>query len=293
MPVIDQRADIAIQTIVLATDFSLPSEKAAAYAKTLAHRFGSTVELTHVIDLSVATPSEGALIGLAVDEKRRESTEKLERLSRNFSGTRTRIKKLEAFSSSAAILKSAKDSMADLIIMGTASKHGLEKLVVGSTAETVIRKSTCPVLTVGPHVPAPPQDPLAFQKIVFATDFSEQAAKAAIYALSFAQDSGAHLYFCHVLGVRRPKDSEKPVLQASFERSLKKLIPQSAYDWCSPECVIEHGDTAEAILGLAERVQADLIVLGARKASFWLEYVETGVTPSILAAAKSPVLTVC
>ncbi len=38
---------------------------------------------------------------------------------------------------------------------------------------------------------------------------------------------------------------------------------------------------------------ADLIVLGARKSSFWLEYVETGVTPAILAAAKCPVLTIC
>ena len=130
--------------------------------------------------------------------------------------------------------------------MGTASKHGLEKLILGSTAETVIRRSTCPVLTVGPHVGAPPQDPLTFRTIVYATDFSGQAAKAAIYALSFAQDSGAHLYLCHVLGVSKPKGSEKPLLQASFERSLKKLIPQSAYDWCNPECVIEHGDTAEA-----------------------------------------------
>jgi nucleotide-binding universal stress UspA family protein len=292
MPVIDQRAEIAIQTILLATDFSTISETAAAYAKALAHRFGSMVELTHVIDLSVATHAESALVGLSVDEMRRESGEKLERLLQEFSGTRTRIKELEAFSLPEAILKSAKDSEASLIVMGTASKHGLEKLIVGSTAETVIRKSACPVLTVGPHV-APPQDPLAFRTIVCATDFSGQAAKAAVYALSFAQDSGAHLYLCHVLGVSKPKGPERLVLQASFERSLKKLIPQSAYDWCIPECVIEHGDTADAILGLAERVQADLIVLGSRKSSFWLNYIETGVTPAILAAAKCPVLTVC
>ncbi len=293
MPVIDERAEIAIQTIILATDFSPASEKAAAYAKALAHRFGSTVELAHVIDLSVASNSEAALVGLSVDEMRREGKEKLNQLLNTFSGTHTRIKELEAFSLPSAILSLVKDSEANLIVMGTASKHGLEKLMLGSTAETVIRKSTCPVLTVGPQVATPPHDPLAFRSIVYATDFSPQAAKAAIYALSFAQDSGAHLYFCHVLGVHEMKGSEKPVLQASFERSLKKLIPQSAYDWCSPECVIEHGDTASAILGLAERVQADLIVLGARKSSFWLEYVETGVTPAILAAAKCPVLTIC
>jgi nucleotide-binding universal stress UspA family protein len=95
------------------------------------------------------------------------------------------------------------------------------------------------------------------------------------------------------LGAHKPKGSEKLVLQASYERSLRDLIPPSAYDWCTPECVIEYGNTAEAILELADRVHADLIVLGARKASFWLQYVEAGLTPAVLAAATCPVLTVC
>ncbi len=293
MPAIDERPQIAIQSILLATDFSPVSDKAAGYAKALAHRFGSTVELTHVIDLSVATHSEGAVAELSLDAMRREGHEMLERLLHEFSGTKAKIREIEAFSLPEAILQSAKDSEASLIVMGTASKRGIEKIVLGSTAETVIRKSTCPVLTIGPHVSAPAQGPVAFRTIVYATDFSEQAAKAATYALSFAENSGAYLYFCHVLGVHKPKGSEKPVLQASFERSLRNLIPQSAYEWCSPEYVIEHGDTADAILGLADRVQADLIVLGARKSSFWLEYVETGVTPALLAAAKCPILTVC
>ncbi len=293
MPVIDKRAEIALQTILLATDFSATAEKAAVYAKALARRFHSTVELTHIVDLSSVAPSEVALVGMSVDETRRESEEKLELLVGHFSGLEAETKMVEAFSPADALLKVAKDSGTDLIVMGTTAKHGLEKLIVGSTAEAIIRRATCPVLTVGPHIAAASQDSLAFRTIIYATDFSTSAAKAATYALSFAQDSGAHLYFCHVLGVSEPKHSEKLVLEKSFERSLKRLIPPSAYDWCSPECVIVHGDSAEAILGLAERVQADLIVLGARKASFWLKYVENGLTPEILARAKCPVLTVC
>lgn len=293
MPIIDVRAETEIPIILLAVDFSASSQMAAAYAKALAHRFSSTVQLIHIMDLSLTIAVGTAPTALTIDEMRREGKEKLERLSREFPKNRTRIKEAEAFSVPEAILASAHDSKADLIVMGTTSKHGLEKLMLGSTAETVIREATCPVLTVGPQAAAPSHDPLAFQTIVYATDFSEQAAKAATYAFSFAQDSGAHLYLCYVLGVHKPKDSEKLLLQASFERSLKQLIPSSAYDWCSPECVVEHGDSAEAILGLAERVHADLIVLGARKANFWLKYIETGLTPSILAGAKCPVLTVC
>jgi nucleotide-binding universal stress UspA family protein len=57
--------------------------------------------------------------------------------------------------------------------------------------------------------------------------------------------------------------------------------------------VVEHGEAARTILDLAERVGADLIVLGARKSSFWLTRVERGLTPALLAEATCPVLTVC
>ena len=56
---------------------------------------------------------------------------------------------------------------------------------------------------------------------------------------------------------------------------------------------VEHGDAAKAILELAERVEADLIVLGARKATFWLTHVVHGLTPDLLAQATCPVMTVC
>ncbi len=219
--------------------------------------------------------------------------QQLEQLLLNFSGIQAKINILESFSLPDAILSSAQDSMASLIVMGTVSKYGLETLILGSMAETIIRKSICPVLTTGPHVEAPSQDPLAFRTIIYATNFSEQAAKEAIYALSFAQDSGAYLYLRHILRDIPLRGTEDPSLQTSFINSLRRLIPQPAYDWCNPECIIEHGDTANAILSLADRVHADLIVLGARKSSFWLDYIETGVTPAILASAKCPVLTVC
>ncbi len=59
--------------------------------------------------------------------------------------------------------------------------------------------------------------PWHFDQLSMQQTLDPQAAKAAIYALSFAQDSGAHLYFCHVLGVHEMKGSEKPVLQASLK----------------------------------------------------------------------------
>jgi nucleotide-binding universal stress UspA family protein len=139
---------------------------------------------------------------------------------------------------------------------------------------------------VGPHATTPGDAPLVFQNIVYATDFSAEAAKAAVYALSFAQDSGSHLYFCYVLGLQIDAAAKREFVEGAFQSALKRMIPESSYDWCSPKCVVEHGDAAKAILELAERVHADLIVLGARKASFWLTHVERGVTPDLLAQAS-------
>lgn len=48
------------------------------------------------------------------------------------------------------ILKFADENGIDMIIMGTHSRKGLDRIIFGSTAERVVRNSKCPVLTVGP-----------------------------------------------------------------------------------------------------------------------------------------------
>jgi nucleotide-binding universal stress UspA family protein len=295
MPVIGERVSVSVKKILLATDFSSASEKAASYARALARRFSSSVEIAHVFDPSIVTSYEEAIIGLMVKERQRIANENFERLRDDLSasGIDVRTTSPEGHRPSAGLLKVAKEHEVDLIVAGTHSKSGIERLILGSTAEQLIRNAECPVLTVGPNVKPPGDAPLAFQTIVYATDFSAEAAKAAVYALSFAQDSGAHLYFCYVLGLQTATSWKTEFVDGAFQSALKRMIPKSSYDWCSPECVVEHGDAAKAILELATRVQADLIVLGARKASFWLTYIERGLTPDLLAQATCPVMTVC
>lgn len=293
MPVL-QRVSVSIKNILFASDFSSASDSAAAYAKALALNYRSSVEIVHVFDPSVVTSYLEAILGLPVKERRHISNETLEQVQRDFAaaGIDAHTSLPESHRPHTAILALAKEHDTDLIVAGTHSRWGLERLVVGSTAEDLIRNAFCPVLTVGPHAQQPPDGPLVFRSIVYATDFSAEAAKAAVFALSFAQDSGAHLYFCYVA---RAQDTpaERKAHDTAFRASLKRMIPESSYEWCTPEAVVEHGDASEAILDLAERVHADLIVLGARNATFWLTHVEHGLTPDLLAEATCPVMTVC
>jgi nucleotide-binding universal stress UspA family protein len=295
MAVIQEPVAVSLQTILLATDFSRASERALEYAKALALRFGSKLELTHVFDPSVTTSWEAAELEIPPEERQQRCAMRLAELERTFfgSGLETTATVRGAHRPAGAILKIAEEENVDLIVAGTQSKVGIERLVLGSTAEQVIRGAECPVLTVGPKARMPGAGPLTFKTVVFANDFSDQATKAAVYALAFAEDSGARLYCCYVVNDEHRYAETRKALDEGFKRALKARIPESTYDWCSPECVVGHGDSAKAILDLAERVGADLIVLGARKSSFWLTRVERGLTPAILAEATCPVMTVC
>ncbi|OJV39529.1 MAG: hypothetical protein BGO25_01620 [Acidobacteriales bacterium 59-55] len=295
MAVIGNQVGLTIDRIVLATDFSEASESATGYAKALAKHFSSNLTLAHVVDLSIATRSEQAVVGLPINDMRRSSSENLERLLSDltFDGIHATAQTLESHNPAAAIVGLSEQLKADLIVAGTHSRHGLNKAILGSCAEGILRHASCPVFTVGPKVKAPPNGNIAFNRIVFATDFNSSTAEKAAVALAFAQDTRAKIYLCHVLERAEGDISETFALQIRFKSALQKLVPQATFDWCTPECVVELGEIAPHILGLARRVGADLIILGAKRSSSWFPHLADGVVGHVLANAECPVMTIC
>ena len=65
MPVL-QRVSVSVKNILLATDFSPVSEKAASYARALALNFRSSVDIAHVFDPSLVTTSLETVLGLSL-----------------------------------------------------------------------------------------------------------------------------------------------------------------------------------------------------------------------------------
>ena len=291
MTVLGNPVEVSLENILFATDFSESAETAKLYVQALAERYRSQVRVMHVVDLSAAFKAPDA--GLSIDVFRRIGGESLSRLKSELISERINVETVlcEAMDPAAEILQVAYDGSV-LLVIGTRGYKGLARLVLGSTAEQLIHQATCPILTIGPGVP-PPKLPLSFQRIVYATDFSLEAAKAGVFALSFAQDFGAHLYLCHVLpepaGIHQMNDYE---LNARFTGALQRLVPDVAREWCEPECVLEHGFAADGILLLAERVKADLIVIGTRKTSHWFDNFKTGVAFQVISSSRCPVLTI-
>ena len=292
MTILQKPVEVSLKTILFATDFSTSAETAKVYVQALAKHYGSVVRLMYVVDLGAAFMTPDA--GINIDFLRRLGGESLGRLRNDFSSEGIHVETIlsEATDPVKEILRATEDGSVDLLVIGTRAHKGLARLVLGSTAELLIHQARCPILTIGPEARLP-EKPVIFRKIVYATDFSIEAAEASALALSFALDSGAHLYICHVLpepdGTHQLDGQE---LTDRFTRALQKLVPDGARDWCEPECILEHGHAADGILLLAQRVKADLIVLGTRRVSHWFENFKSGVAFHVIGSARCPVLTI-
>jgi nucleotide-binding universal stress UspA family protein len=280
-----------LKRIVLGTDFSPLAERAATYARALALSFGASMDVVHVFDADVYLDDAEPRLK-TLDDRLQARSEKLDTLAKRFvaAGVQTKMELPMVRPGWNGLLKAAEADGADLIVVATRSKAQLKRVFVGSTVEELIRHASLPVLTVGPCVAAAAEGPLVFQRIVYATDFTPEADRAAQAVLLFAGHAGASIHVCHVVD-GRANGTEAPATEEVWG-NVRRLLDGSSLGDYGCEMEIAYGEPAEAILKLAERVNADLIVMGPRKHSFWLTHVKRGVTLEVLAQAKCPVLTV-
>ena len=100
-------------------------------------------------------------------------------------------------STASEILEQATGMPADLLVIGTHGRSGFERLVLGSVAERVLRKASCPVLTVPKGLPnAAPSGPALYKRILCPVDFSDSSLHALKYAISMAQEADGQLRCC-------------------------------------------------------------------------------------------------
>jgi|KBSMisStandDraft_5_1062788.scaffolds.fasta_scaffold242314_1 nucleotide-binding universal stress UspA family protein len=294
MLAVDNQIGLSLDRIVVATDFTSESEKALAYASALAMQYASRLTLAHVIDTSVTTPFPDAVIGLPLDELRHNSAENMERVLNDLGseGITAQGKTLEDRNPARAVVELSRKVDADLLVVGTHNRHGLRKLLYGSCSEGIFRSADCPVMIIGPNVSPKPLD-ITFRSIVFATDLQHDAAEKAAIALSFAKDEIADIHICHVIENRAESFTDAFQQQANAERALSNLLPDASCIWHTPKPSVLFGDVDQEVIKAAEAIDADLIVLGARRGMSWLNRFWDGVVEQIVAQAKCPVLTIC
>jgi nucleotide-binding universal stress UspA family protein len=164
-----------VKTILVPTDFSESSHAALEHATVLATAFKAKIVVLHVIESIAATMAETmrrvdtgamlknmsqspqvlevyALVRRAVEPALDKVVQDLRKAGVSAS------RELAEGSAYEQIVAHGRSAHADLIVMGTHGRRGVNRLFMGSVAERVVRLAPCPVLTVRPPHPgdAPP-----------------------------------------------------------------------------------------------------------------------------------------
>ncbi|MEI6640311.1 MAG: universal stress protein [Chlorobium sp.] len=138
-----------IHTILCPVDFSDASSKAVQYAKEFATSMGSVVHLLNVVEpRPMAVDITLNYVPLEEDLEH-AAEEDLQIIVQEFQLAGLKVESsIEIGNPSDVILDKSQDLDVNLLIMGSHSKKGLSRLIMGSVAETVVRKANCPVLIV-------------------------------------------------------------------------------------------------------------------------------------------------
>ena len=151
-----------IKKVLIGVDNSKFAENAAKYGFDIAHKFGATVGLVHIVE-PIALPytnTSDVLLGSSMEEvnvvneleimniQEDLSKKTIENFIKKFSGD-TDITHFTEFGNTAdGIINCSKEFKADIIVIGTHSRTGIDRLLMGSVAEHVVRHSEIPVLVV-------------------------------------------------------------------------------------------------------------------------------------------------
>jgi len=308
MTLVARPDDAPLQSVMVATDFSDASQKPLRRALAIARHYKAKFYLAHVVSslgFKLAGPGAATEAANAVRRETRQWEDGLVR-SGALAGLdhEVIVREGEVWEELKEILTQEK---IDMLVVGTHGRRALGKLVLGSVAEQIFRHADCLVLTVGPG--SSPDSPVETGRglgpILFATDFKEGSLHALRYAISYANHFGTKLVLLHVLpavpmsdGAQRPaaesaRDAQEQA-RADRLRRLEALASQHTKLIVPPEFLVEFGSPSETILQVANRFDADAIVMGLRHTTHIgaASHLPWAVAYQVVCAASCPVLTV-
>jgi nucleotide-binding universal stress UspA family protein len=288
MQVVRTSTAISFKNVLFLTDFSEASNRALAYALAVARHFQARIYPAHVIDHA---PAESAASNEPIADMEARKRQQLARQV-EYNGLRF-YPLLSRCDLESAIPHWIAEYGIDLIVMGTHGRRGIQRFLLGSTSEWVVRNALCPVLTVGPHVNVPRLFSLAIDKVIYTAGLSGQDHAISLkYALSLAEERSARLTLLHILPEEsRDYHDRTRVLRFTLDQ-LQSMLPADATSRCRPDLAVDAGDPGERILHHAESEQPDLIVMGLARTHESKNGTAPGVTYRVISSAPCAVLTV-
>jgi len=150
MPTLQASLRLSFSNILFATDFSDASTAALPYARAFAKIYGSRILVTHAVTPHppIFLPMEP--VPLEMDGEWYDAQGRIKQFLADESLKGVTREGVTRRGELWYVLDDViRRNSVDLIILGCHGRHGLKKLVLGSDAEQIFRRSTCPVLTIG------------------------------------------------------------------------------------------------------------------------------------------------
>jgi len=290
-----------IKKILCAIDRSPSSLQAFGYALALARWQSARLNLLEVIE---EAPPPGVNRAPTSDGVPNETRTTLERdLRRVLTARRASDVKVEISLRNGnvvqEILAQAKTSRPDLMVIGSHGRGGIQRLVLGSVAEKVLRLATCPVLTVRRGVRLVRRSRSPFATILCPTDFSAAANKAVAYAKRLAQEADAKLIL--MTAVEWPFGDEvtsgavaelQKSIASNASDALTRLLPRPASNGPRAQAIVAVGKASAAIVKVARARSVDLIVMGVSGRGALDVAILGSTTHHVIREGAWPVLTV-
>jgi nucleotide-binding universal stress UspA family protein len=294
-----------ITRILFATDFSRWAQRAEDYACALACSWKASLTVLSVAEfppgLNPDYPINQQYLADLLKNVLSQLVDFKSRAERRGIAATTRV---ATGIPSEEVITAARAEDSDLIVVGTRGKTGLAHVLLGSTAERVIRGAFCPVLAVRTE-PTDTQDerarsePVTLERILVPVDFSDCSLDALEYAVVVAQQAKASLMLLHVLepvsygldfdlGHIRSRED----VRESWTKRLEELASSRQHPDVAVDVRLRGGLPADSILDAAQTLPCDLIVMGTHGRRGIAHALSGSVAEAVLRKAHCPVIAV-
>ncbi|HWC51924.1 MAG TPA: universal stress protein [Nitrospira sp.] len=263
----------SIKRLLLASDFSEWARRAEDYACALAASWRAELTVMTVLEFPPGMDPEYAVNKQYLTERMSDASSRLADFKaradqRGIAATA----RIATGIPSEEVIAAALAEESDVVIVGTRGKSGLAHVLLGSTAERVIRMAPCPVLAV--HMTtterhAGVEEDIPFDRILVPVDFSECSLEAVACAGMVAGQSKASIELLHILEpssygidftIESPHEREHKRKRAT-ER-LAALASGLTTTGISVTTSLLGGAPADSILEVAKKSSCRLIVMG-------------------------------
>ena len=277
--------------ILCPTDFSEPSALALHYGKHLADCFDARLVALYADPFSPPpyfTSRQVEDLAKTIQDLKGAAHEYLGRFVRQHLGGSNDVDTVVVENQAVpAILLASEKNKADLIVMGTHGRSGINRLMLGSVTEKVLHETDRPVLTVRGEKGKEESSRVSVRQVLCPVNYSDVALRALGHAVAMSQCFKAGLLVLHVIESRSSdvKDEEE-------HKRLCAWVPESLRSRCSLRETVRRGDAAHQIIEVASSEGCDMIVLGAQHKRFHDTTVLGTTTIRVTRHAPCPVLTV-